>query len=183
MKKIILLLCLLIPTTSFGNEKIERWDYYEITISGPNAGNPFQDVELTAQFTMGDINISTTGFYNGKGVYKIRFMPQKTGIWSYETTSNTRSLNGVQGQFECVPATKNNHGMVEVEKKYHFKYSDGTPYYPFGTTCYAWTSQHDTLQEETLETLSSVPFNKIRMCVFPKTMFCKTLRVTAKKDH
>ncbi|MCK4748361.1 MAG: DUF5605 domain-containing protein, partial [Bacteroidales bacterium] len=37
-----------------------------------------------------------------------------------------------------------------------------------GTTCYAWVHQTDVLQEQTLETLKETPFNKMRMCVFPK---------------
>lgn len=164
---------MLIPISSFGIDKIEKWDYFEISLSGPEDGNPFQEVELSAQFTLGETIISTKGFYNGKGEYKIRFMPKQTGIWKYITQSSEKKLNGKRGQFECVPATGGNHGMVKVEKKYHFRYSDGKAYYPFGTTAYAWTSQIDSLQEVTLETLASAPFNKLRMCVFPKTIFWK----------
>lgn len=51
---------------------------------------------------------------------------------------------------------------------YHFAYRDGTPYTPFGTTAYVWTHQGDALEEQTLETLRMAPFNKIRMCLFPK---------------
>ena len=51
---------------------------------------------------------------------------------------------------------------------YHFAYADGTPHFSFGTTCYAWVHQTPELHAQTLETLKSAPFNKIRMCVFPK---------------
>ncbi len=34
-----------------------------------------------------------------------------------------------------------NHGLVRVSRNYHFKYDDGTPYYPFGTTIYEWPFQ------------------------------------------
>ena len=50
----------------------------------------------------------------------------------------------------------------------HFEYEDGMPYYPFGTTVYALAHQPDPLVEETLCTLKDNPFNKVRMCVFPK---------------
>ena len=70
-------------------------------------------------------------------------MPDKTGVWEYVTKSNNRKLSGKKGKFECIPASEGNHGMIVVEKKYHFKYSDSIPYYPFGTTCYAWTSQNE----------------------------------------
>jgi hypothetical protein len=57
---------------------------------------------------------------------------------------------------------------VRVAHTYHFAYEDGTPYWELGTTCYAWIHQDESLQQETLKTLASSPFNKIRMCVFPK---------------
>lgn len=50
----------------------------------------------------------------------------------------------------------------------HFEYEDGTYFYPFGTTVYALASQEDALVEQTLESLKNAPFNKVRMCVFPK---------------
>ena len=51
---------------------------------------------------------------------------------------------------------------------YHFAYADGTPFHPVGTTCYVWNLQGDALEEETLRTLATAPFNKVRFCVFPK---------------
>jgi len=48
------------------------------------------------------------------------------------------------------------------------RYSDGTPYHQFGTTCYAWVHQPRGLQEQTLQTLATSSFNKVRFCVFPK---------------
>jgi hypothetical protein len=50
----------------------------------------------------------------------------------------------------------------------HFEYEDGTYYYPFGTTIYALAHQSKELIDETMATLKKSPFNKVRMCVFPK---------------
>jgi hypothetical protein len=77
-------------------------------------------------------------------------------------------LAGVSGEFEVVAPAKGNHGPVQVANAFHFAYADGAPYKQLGTTCYAWTSQPTALQEQTLKTLADAPFNKIRMCVFPK---------------
>ena len=52
---------------------------------------------------------------------------------------------------------------------FHFAFDDGTPYRPVGTTCYAWTHQDEALEGQTLATLAEAPFNKLRMCVFPKS--------------
>ena len=67
----------------------------------------------------------------------------------------------------CEPADKKRHGIVQAEGT-HFRYADGTWYYPFGTTVYALAHQTDELIRQTFATLAETPFNKIRMCVFPK---------------
>lgn len=105
---------------------------------------------------------------DGEGVYKVRFMPDALGEWTYTTDSSTPSLKGKTGTFETVSPRAENHGPVRVRNVYHFGYLDGTPNFPFGTTCYAWVHQSETLQEETLSTLRTGPFNKLRMCIFPK---------------
>ena len=149
-------------------QSIELWDIFEISMEGTKEGNPFLEVEVKATFMKEDQSIEVLGFYDGNGTYKIRFMPRSVGRWSYETSSNCEMLHGITGTFECVEAKGKNHGPVRVKDTYHFEYEDGTPHYSFGTTCYAWTHQGDALEEKTLETLRSAPFNKIRMCVFPK---------------
>jgi hypothetical protein len=95
-------------------------------------------------------------------------MPEAQGRWEYETRSNCPDLNGASGSFVCIEPGEGNHGPVGVRDTYHFAYADGTPYYQVGTTCYAWAHQGDELEEQTLETLREAPFNKLRMCVFPK---------------
>lgn len=59
------------------------------------------------------------------------------------------------------------HGMVKAVDT-HFEYEDGTLFFPFGTTIYALAHQSVELMEQTFETLKKSPFNKVRMCVFPK---------------
>jgi hypothetical protein len=148
---------------------VERWDVIEVSLKGPHSGNPFVEVELSARFTSGERVVEVDGFYDGDGVYRIRFMPESLGEWQYETKSNRPELNGNKGKFTCVNASPGNHGPVRVHKTYHLAYADGSPYFQIGTTCYAWTHQGDELEEQTLATLKKSPFNKMRMCVFPKS--------------
>jgi hypothetical protein len=160
-----------------GAKTIEQWDVFELALPGPggpggpggaSGGNPFTDVELSARFTNGKREVRVTGFYDGGGTYRVRFMPDAAGEWRYATESNRKELAGKTGSFTCVRAGGNNHGPVRVSNTFHFAYADGTPYRQIGTTCYAWTHQGDELEEQTLATLKAGPFNKIRMCVFPK---------------
>jgi hypothetical protein len=150
------------------NNQVERWDIFELTLQGPSSGNPFLDVQFRATFRYGNRVVEPEGFYDGDGVYKVRLMPDTTGEWQYVTRSNVPELDGRTGSFTCVPASGANHGPVRVHHTYHFIYEDGTPHTSFGTTCYAWNHQGDALEEQTLATLSQAPFNKLRMCVFPK---------------
>lgn len=151
------------------DNKIEQWGIYELQIQGPEKGNPFVDVYLFAEFRLKDKIYKPAGFYDGKGIYKVRFMPDTIGEWSYTTSSNAASLDGINGKFICTEPTSSNHGPVGIHNQYHFCYADQTPYFPFGTTCYAWTHQGDELEAQTLATLKNAPFNKLRMCVFPKS--------------
>jgi hypothetical protein len=147
---------------------IEQWGLFEVALQGPESGNPFQDVEFGACFQFQNRKIEVGGFYDGDGTYRVRFMPDVVGPWRYETLSNVDELAGQEGEFSCVEPTAGNRGPVHVHDTYHFAYADGTPHYSVGTTCYVWNHQVEELEEQTLQTLRSAPFNKLRMCVFPK---------------
>jgi hypothetical protein len=160
------------------------WDTFEVVIDGPEHGNPFTEVELTAAFVHTDSAgaASSTdaparrvgGFYDGHGLYRVRFMPDKPGDWTFRTSSNARSLDGLEGRFHCSAPNPDNHGPVRVSDQFHFAHADGRRYRPIGTTAYAWTHQPAEVQERTLQTLAESPFNKIRMCVFPKSYLFNT---------
>jgi len=149
-------------------QTVAQWDIFEATFDGPVGGNPFLDVRLDAVFSQGSREITVPGFYDGDGVYRARFMPDNQGAWRFRTLSNASALDGRTGDFVCAPARPGMHGPVQVRNTFHFAHRDGTPYFPFGTTCYAWTHQPLAMQAETLETLKKTRFNKIRMGVFPK---------------
>lgn len=149
-------------------QKIERWGVFELALKASAAGNPFTEVTFGAIFTYGHRQVDVSGFYDGEGTYKVRFMPDREGNWNFITYGSSKELDGIAGSIECVPSGINNHGPVRIKNRYHFVYEDGTPYFPFGTTCYAWTHQGDETEETTLRSLSKSAFNKIRMCVFPK---------------
>lgn len=142
---------------------VEQWGLYEISLKGPADGNPFVDVRLSAVFDSGGRRIEVPGFYDGDGVYRIRFMPETQGRWRYETSANRWELTGKAGTFTVTAPGTGNHGPVRVHNTYHFAYADGTPFRQVGTTIYNWIDTPEALQDETLRTLASSPFNKARM--------------------
>jgi len=147
--------------------QVEKWGLFEVSCRAQVSGNPYA-VEFGAEFQHAEHAVKVTGFYDGDGVFKVRFMPQIEGEWTYITHSDIRDLAGQQGGFKCVSPSPDNHGPVGVVSPTRFAYADGTPYLPVGTTCYVWNLQGDELEEQTLRTLDQAPFNKLRMCVFPK---------------
>jgi hypothetical protein len=147
---------------------IAQWDTFEAAFEGPSAGNPYLDVTLHAIFTFSNRAIKVPGFYDGDGVYRVRFMPDTPGEWTYRTVSNVAELDGTSGIFSCAAPRPGMHGPVTVRNKFHFAHADGTPYFPFGTTCYAWTHQPLEMQAQALTTLSGTRFSKLRMSAFPK---------------
>ena len=147
---------------------VPRWGVVELRLDGPSHGNPFVDVEVGAVVTNGERSFEIGGFYDGDGAYLIRFLAEDEGEWRFETASTARSLDGISGAVQVGPAASDAHGPVRIDG-HHFAYADGTRHRPVGTTAYAWTHQPVEVQERTLATLAESPFNKIRMCLFPKS--------------
>ncbi|MBQ3479216.1 MAG: DUF5060 domain-containing protein [Clostridia bacterium] len=147
--------------------QIEKWGVFETAVNGKSEGNPFLDHEITGTFTGEHETVKVNGFYDGEGVYRVRFMPSYEGRYTY-TIEGSAVDAPVMEEFEAISAMGNNHGPVRVVDETLLTYADGTPHYSMGTTCYAWVNQSMELQEQTLDTLSQSPFNKIRFCVFPK---------------
>lgn len=148
--------------------QVEVWQRFEIRIDGPRHGNPYLEVELTARFfdDRGHGH-DVLGFYDGDGVHIVRFLPPVAGEWRFELKSNARSLDGLAGDFQVRDGGR--RGPVRVSEDFHFAYATGETYLPIGTTCYVWTHQEPDVQERTLASLAESPFNKLRMCVFPKS--------------
>jgi hypothetical protein len=166
--RIVLLLLIAAPSLLRAEPSVEQWGVFEFSLNGPTNGNPFTDVSFAARFYQGDTSIQANGFYDGNGMYRVRFMPDKSGEWRFVTESSCSELNGRKGEVTVSPPAAENHGPVRVAGTYHFAYADGSPYEELGTTCYGWIHQNEALQEQTLQTLATAPFNKLRMCVFPK---------------
>ncbi len=145
-----------------------KYGRFELSLQGPSAGNPFLEVHLEATFQQGNTRCRVLGFYDGDGIYRIRFMPELEGEWTYVTRSNVPELDGKTGIVEVGPADAGCHGPVRVAKKYHFAHADGTPFIPVGTTAYNWVNQTPEIVAQTWKTLAENPFNKIRMGPFPK---------------
>lgn len=140
---------------------INQYGVFEITMpKGTRSGYP------EGVFSCGGRSVRIKGFAENTDVGVVRFMPETRGDWHYDITWEGES---VEGDFLCTEPKRGVHGPVRAQGR-HFRYDDGARFIPIGTTCYAWVHQLPEVIDQTLETLKSSPFNKVRMCIFPKSM-------------
>jgi hypothetical protein len=160
-----------LPPASTENSTVEQWGHFELPLQGPATGNPFKDVTLQADFTLGHRIVKVTGFYDGGATYRVRFMPDAPGHWTFRTISSAPSLDGHTGALTCTPpTTPGNHGPVTTAHQFHFQYADSTPYFPFGTTTYAYLFATEPNAAASLAGMRKATFNKTRVCVLPKPL-------------
>jgi len=151
--------------------RVEQWGVQEVTLRSERAyNNPFADVTVRGRFRSQTKEITVDGFYDGDGTWRIRFMPESTGTWTFTAVSSDTAPGGKSGSFAVDAPGPGNHGPVVVRNRHHFAYADGTPYFLLGTTLYNWLNRDPNLEIRTLATLSRNPFNKVRFLVFPKWM-------------
>lgn len=92
---------LLVATCS---EPVETglWQIFELSIKNRKVyPDPFEDVTLKVTYKRPDgRKVEFPGFYAGKHTWKIRFMPDQTGIWEYSAAFSDRDLQ-ITGKFIC----------------------------------------------------------------------------------
>ena len=76
----------------------ERWGMLELSLPGKTEGNPFTDYMIRGRFTGEKEDVSVSGFYDGDGNWKIRFMPSFTGEYR-NTVSGSFSDTETAGSF------------------------------------------------------------------------------------
>ena len=66
-------------------QTVEKWGVFEAAVRGPQGGNPFTEQFFSAVFRGKWETAEVDGFYDGDGIYKVRFMPSFEGAYTYET--------------------------------------------------------------------------------------------------
>ena len=146
--------------------EFRQYEVCELSFTGPAPEGPETEADLTAVFSRNGTETRVRGFYAGGGNYRIRFLPEEAGTYRC-CVSGSMLKEPCEGELDVLPAAPGRHGPVRAEGT-ALRYADGTPFHSFGTTVYALAHQSDALVEETMHSLASAPFNKIRICLFPK---------------
>ncbi|HEX7069220.1 MAG TPA: DUF4038 domain-containing protein [Rhodothermales bacterium] len=109
------------------------------------AERPPADVAFTVTFTApSGATHRVRGFWDGGLVWRVRFMPNEEGLWSYESHARpyVAGLSSRRGTFVCFTQRHNQnrflqHGPVGVSPSGpFFAHRDGTPFFWLGDT--AW---------------------------------------------
>ena len=79
MKRSSVLSFFLVLANLIAASEVEQFKIFELELKGPSAGNPFTDVQLSAEFRLMNRSLFCEGFYDGDGIYRIRFMPDEPG--------------------------------------------------------------------------------------------------------
>ncbi len=110
---------------------------------------PFDDVTLDMKLSNGEKTYTVPGFWDGKSVWRVRFVCPTAGEWTYETVcSNTSDpgLHGIKGTVTCEQYRGEldiyKHGFVKtVPNTKYFMFDDGTPFFYLGDTHWSMGSE------------------------------------------
>lgn len=135
---------------------IPCWGRFEASFTSASTyANPFQEVALHADFVSPAGHRRTVdGFWDDGETWRVRFMPDEPGKWTYTTTCSdpgNTGLHGRSGWFDCgQPAGGTpfeQHGPLRLaENRRHLAHADGTPFFWLADT--AWNGPLLSTDEE-----------------------------------
>ena len=180
----IYVLIIFLLTGCAGSNKTPEIDLYrvfEVSLKAKSPGeNPYLNgPEVTALFTgmSGEAEGSTikiNGFWDGGNIWKLRFSPDKTGVWSYETTSTDKGLNGGKGKFAAIQPSPEKlasnmllHGFLGKNDAFSWRLSDGTPFLPIGDTQWSFSEEFSVQEFKAwMDVVADHGYNTFMGCVW-----------------
>ena len=133
------------------------WTKHEIGFQSlKNYNNPLYEVkDFKAIFTSpSGKERKVRGFWDGGANWKVRFLPDETGEWSWTSVCSDKDnsgLHNLSGNFEVI-ANSSVHSIfqkgavIHRSGDYYFTHSDGTPF--FWLACTAWNGALKSTDEE-----------------------------------
>jgi hypothetical protein len=142
MKKLLLSICILLSynqvfpaaTLRVINSSIPLYEFVTLSCdAGRDISNPFINIVLSATFRSPDgRSINAEGFYNGNRTWLLRFMPDRSGTWSFTWQFGGESGSG---SFTCVSKRNSKlHGHIRIDpdNPNRLRFEDGTLLHWFG---------------------------------------------------
>jgi Protein of unknown function (DUF4038)/Domain of unknown function (DUF5060) len=139
-------------------QDVPVWERFEASFTSlRDYDNPLYDIaRFAVHFTSPTgRKKKTSAFWDGGRTWKVRFMPDEPGAWSYVTevkAADAAGLQDVRGTFRAVTdrTTKldiHRRGAIRhPEGSYHLAHADGTPF--FWAACTAWNGALKSTDDE-----------------------------------
>ena len=88
---------------------MKQYEMFELSLKGnpPEGSEALAEVE--AVFSCNGTEHRVKGFYDGGGIYKVRFLPEECGLYTWKVQGAAEG----EGQEECVSGES--HGMVQAK--------------------------------------------------------------------
>lgn len=147
---------------------VPRYDVFEAALTAARSySNPFSGVTVTVAFKApSGKTVTATAFHDGGSTWRVRVAPDEVGTWTWTTTSTDPSdsgLHGRSGSFTCASSSNKGFIRADASKKYWFSFSDGSPFYGVGDTCYGMvTSLSNSQRTNYLDVRSGQKINFVR---------------------
>jgi hypothetical protein len=156
----------------------ERYDYFELTINvaGPAAQNPFTEVTVSGHFKQAaqGNDLVVDGFCDSPdgSIFRLRFMPSKSGQYDYSVTYRHGDLVRVyNGSFHAVEGKRSDILRVDPNYPWHFVWeASGKHLFVNGTTAFlllGWES--DEVVRSCIDRLRRLEVNRIRVLLDGRT--------------
>ncbi|MCK5740032.1 DUF4038 domain-containing protein, partial [bacterium] len=131
-------------------QQIPQFESWETElVSTTSYDHPFLAVELAAVFTTpSGKTVTINGFWAGGNTWKIRFMPEEIGNYTYTTASTEASLHQQTGSFACTSSSHPGKLVVDQAHPHTFSYSRGGHFFWFGET--SWLMMSDGAPYESI---------------------------------
>jgi hypothetical protein len=124
-------------------DEVPRYESVELTLDvDAHYSNPYdvRDISLDAVFTGPDAKeMSIPGFWDGEGVWRVRFTPSQEGLWTYRLTIRDSRGSSLPYLGELTVTPSDLHGWIRPGHLFDPSYSgryfvqhDGTPFYGVG---------------------------------------------------
>ena len=142
MRKLLLSICILFTyNQAFSaaslqviNPSVPLYQFVTLSLdAGRDVPNPFISITLSADISSPDGRLfHAEGFYNGGRSWLLRFMPDRTGSWSFSWQFGGESGSG---SFTCVSKQNSKlHGHIRIDanNSHKLRFEDGTPLHWIG---------------------------------------------------
>ncbi|MHC1769742.1 MAG: DUF4038 domain-containing protein [Verrucomicrobiia bacterium] len=153
--------------------KVETYDFAEIVIrvTDPDVANPFTDASVEGQFAReGSEPVKVDGFCDSTDgtVFRIRFMPSRSGRHEYSVTYRQQGLERTQtGSFNAAASGRKGLLRLDPASRLHFIWEGtGEHYFWNGTTTYYLLGWDGETIRQSIDRLHGLKINRLRVLVY-----------------